>query len=243
MPGPDRDVLDRLARSLPDVPRWIETRSMLLSGDCELFGVEDGTESSFVVRDPEDVPISVVGCPHRHQIEAAVARGWEGDSLIAAPEDAPYVSSILPDWRPVPAKLHLLGDEARLLQVPEGAVRMLEPSELDGIEGVPDDLRSWLGLALSRDEPVAASLEEGRPVAFCCAASRTETLWDISIDTLDGFRRRGHAARSVAYMIEHMRPLRPVWGAEETNPASLGLAAKLGFVVVDELVVFHTPRN
>ncbi len=40
-------------------------------------------------------------------------------------------------------------------------------------------------------------------------------------------------------MIEHLRPLRPVWGAENTNPASLGLAAKLGFVAVDELLVFR----
>jgi hypothetical protein len=35
----------------------------------------------------------------------------------------------------------------------------------------------------------------------------------------------------------------PVWGAEEWNRASLGLAARLGFVPVDELVVFHPARD
>ena len=33
--------------------------------------------------------------------------------------------------------------------------------------------------------------------------------------------------------------LRPVWGAEEWNQASLGLAAILGFSPVDEMVVFR----
>jgi hypothetical protein len=43
-------------------------------------------------------------------------------------------------------------------------------------------------------------------------------------------------------MIEYLRPLRPVWGAEETNLPSLRLAARLGFVPVDELLVFRAPR-
>jgi RimJ/RimL family protein N-acetyltransferase len=34
--------------------------------------------------------------------------------------------------------------------------------------------------------------------------------------------------------------LRPVWGAEERNRASLRLAERLGFVPVDELFVFRT---
>lgn len=37
--------------------------------------------------------------------------------------------------------------------------------------------------------------------------------------------------------------LRPVWGAEETNSASLGLAKKLGFEPVDEVAVFHPSRR
>jgi hypothetical protein len=49
----------------------------------------------------------------------------------------------------------------------------------------------------------------------------------------------------VAYMIKHMRDqdknnnLR----AEKWNRALLGLAAGLGFVPVDELVVFYSPGN
>ena len=49
----DRAILDRLVRALPDVPQWVETRSMLLSGRCEVFGLKEGEDLGFVVRDAE----------------------------------------------------------------------------------------------------------------------------------------------------------------------------------------------
>jgi RimJ/RimL family protein N-acetyltransferase len=114
---------------------------------------------------------------------------------------------------------------------------LLELSE--SLDHLPPDLRSELRITAGRS-PIVVSLEEGHPVSFCYAASRTESLWDIAIDTLEEFRRRGHAARCVAFMVRLMgkEGLRPVWGAEEWNRASLGLAAKLGFYPVEELVVF-----
>ncbi len=54
-------TLGRLARILPDVPRWVETRSMLHSCRYEVFGLEEGGDPGFVVRDTEDVLISVAG--------------------------------------------------------------------------------------------------------------------------------------------------------------------------------------
>lgn len=233
----DKRLLDHLARALPDVPRWIETRSMLLSDGCELFGVDE-QEPSFVVRDPE--LISVVGYPSPGEIREAASRG--SADLLAFPENRDHVSEALPDWTGVRAMLHLLGDAPRLPEVPEGSVRLLAASEIRALERLPPDLRSELESAAG-ESTIVAALEEERLVSFCYAASRTEGLWDVAIDTLEGHRRRGHAARCVGYMVERMRPLRPVWGAEETNPASLGLAAKLGFVVVDELIVFHPPRD
>ena len=62
-------------------------------------------------------------------------------------------------------------------------------------------------------------------------------------NTLVEHRNLGHAARCGDYMIKHMRlrGKQPVWGAEETNAPSLGLAARLGFVLVDSLPVFRPP--
>jgi RimJ/RimL family protein N-acetyltransferase len=240
----DRAILNRLAQALPDVPRWVETRSMLLSGRCEVFGLKEEEDLDFVVRDAEDVLISVVGHPGRDAIEEAAAREWEGDVVIAAPESGSHVAAALPGWRAVSATQHLLGDAPRLPRVPEGAVRWLEESELEMVDGLPPDLLSELRLAARRSS-IAAGLDGGRPVSFCYAAAQTEGLWDISIDTLEEYRNQGHAGRCVAYMVEHMREKgkQPVWGADEWNRASLGLAAKLGFVPVNELIVFHPARS
>ena len=63
-------------------------------------------------------------------------------------------------------------------------------------------------------------------------------------NTLVEHRNLGHVARCGGdYMIKHMRlrGKQPVWGAEETNAPSLGLAARLGFVLVDSLPVFRPP--
>lgn len=209
---------------------------MLLSGECELFGLEESGEVSVVVRNAGFPLISVVGRPSEAAIQEA-ATGRRDHEVIVPPENGDLVAAALPGWEGSPATLHLLDDEGRLPRVPAGSVRLLEPAELDAIEGLPRDLRSELaGAACS--SPIAASFEDGRPVAFCYADC-TESLWDIAIDTLEGYRRRGHAARCVAYMIEHLRPLRPVWGAGNTNQASLGLAARLGFVPVDKLLIFR----
>ena len=215
---------------------------MLLSGRCEVFGIEEDGDPSFVVRDTEDVLISVVGRPGRDAIEEAVARGWEGDVLITPPENEAYVSAALPGWKAVSATLHLLGDTPRLPPVPAGTVCLFDPPELTAMDWLPLDLLAEFRVSYS---PIAASLADGRPVSFCYAAARTEGLWDISINTLEGFRNQGYAARCVAFMVERMesRGLRPVWGAEEWNRASLGLAAKLGFVPVDSLLVFRPTPN
>jgi hypothetical protein len=43
----------------------------------------------------------------------------------------------------------------------------------------------------ARRMPVAASFADRRPVSFCYAAAQTESLWDISIDTLAGIGAEG----------------------------------------------------
>jgi predicted GNAT family acetyltransferase len=67
----------------------------------------------------------------------------------------------------------------------------------------------------------------------------TETLWDVGIDTLEGHRRRGHAAACFHALAAWMagRGRQPVWSAYEDYPPSLTLAAKLGFQPVDRIAV------
>jgi GNAT superfamily N-acetyltransferase len=87
---------------------------------------------------------------------------------------------------------------------------------------------------------VAAAILEGVAVAFCYPAYETETLWDVSIDTLEPYRRRGLARTCFEFLCDHMAAHGkvPVWGALASNSASLSLAARLGFEEVDRSIVF-----
>lgn len=234
---PDRAALNRLARSLPDIPRWVEPRSLLFSGECEVFGAGEG---GFVVRDPEDAGISVVGHPSPLAIREAVARGWEDEAVFSPPESRSLVSEALPEWEIGSAIFHLADDLSKLLDAPTGDARIAVPSDID-FEDLPDDLRPWIETTFARGTPVAAEFSDGHAVSFCCAVSISESLWDISVDTIAEYRNRGFAAWCVSVMTRHMLPLHPVWAAEESNTPSMRLAAKLGFVPVDALDVFRRP--
>ncbi len=240
----------RLAALLPDVPRFVETRAMLLEGSCEILGLEeDAASPSFVVRDGEEDLVCVVGYPVREAVAEAVARNGNAGAVIAMPENVSRVAQAVPGRDPQPAILHLLGEDERLPGATEGEpVRLLSgPEELRLLPpGLRTELRAELERALRRGMPTVAVFVGGVPVSFCYVASETEGLWDVSIDTLEEHRRQGHAARCAASLIRHMRDTagkEPVWGAVESNASSMGLAAKLGFVPVDRVFVFEPVRS
>ena len=240
------EELASLAALLPDVPRFLETRGMLLGGYAEVTGFEEGGEAlpSFVARDAEEGLVCVVGTPEAAAISDAVARNGDRGALISMPENVSRVRQALPGWEAQPAALHRLAGYGRLPETPEGEVRLLSRHEdLTRLPpGFRAELRAELGRALRRGAAVAATFVEGVPVSLCYAAAETEGLWDVSIDTLEGHRRRGHAARCAAYMVRHMRDTtgkEPVWGALLSNAASMGLAERLGFVIVDRFFVFE----
>ena len=152
----------------------------------------ESEELSSVVRDTGYPLISVVGHLSEEAIREEVA-GAAGYEVLVPPENETHVATALPGWEAVSATLHLLGYEPRLPRVPAGIVRLLEPSELESIFGLLSRLRSEFAVA-TRRSPIAASLAGGRPVAFCYSV-QTESLWDISINTLEGHRGLGYASR------------------------------------------------
>ncbi|MEX2332807.1 MAG: GNAT family N-acetyltransferase, partial [Pseudohongiella sp.] len=70
-------------------------------------------------------------------------------------------------------------------------------------------------------------------------ASETESLWDISIDTVESYRRQGYATAAVVQLMGLMlrRGKVAVWGALQSNSASMKLAQYLGFSEIDEIWV------
>jgi RimJ/RimL family protein N-acetyltransferase len=225
-----------LTEQLPDIPRWVEARSLLLDGDPEITGLSIAGELSAVIRDPEDDTVFVVGVPDPDAILAAVARRTGACDVVCGIEAGDRLARLAPDWTPQPAIIHEMAGEGRL-PAPEGCAFI----GLAAIARTPmeDELREELRDAARRTE-IAASLVDGAPVAFCYAGAVTETLWDVGIDTLPAHRRAGHAAGVAAFVIGHMaaRDKRPVWASLVDNPASWRLARKLGFQEVDRIMIF-----
>src|SRR4051812_44418382 len=95
-----------LARRLPDLPRWVEVRDCLLSGDCEVFGLTETPALALVVRDPATDFIMIVGAPQAIAIQSAAAANAGRGDLVAPPEHADLVARALPHWRRTRAVLH-----------------------------------------------------------------------------------------------------------------------------------------
>ncbi len=233
---------DDLASALPDIPRWVEVRGMLLSGRGRILQLDTRSPLSAVVRQDDTGLAAVLGCPPASCIVEGASRAKE---LLVAREDADWVAAALPEWHRERAVLHQLATDATLPHVPRGAVRDLRLEELGQIVGLDETLRSELTVELHAGTTVAAALDGGRPVAFCYAGAATERWWDIAIDTLEPFRRQGHATRCVTYQIRRQAGAGryPVWGAMLSNAPSKRMAERLGFVAVDSIEVFSRPET
>jgi len=225
-----------LAARLPDVPRLVETRAMLLSGACEVLG--DPQAGNYVVRSLDTTLAAIVGRPSPAAIRDAATR-TDGVDVLCPEDAAGPAASALPEWSARPATIHVLRDErAAAHREPRLDVRLVGGEEPIPLGHLPAPLRQEMEAARRRS-PLSVGFAAGVAVSFAYAPWQTEALCDVSIDTLAGYRQRGLGAATAWLLIEHMRARgkQPVWGAMEGNVASLRLAARLGFVPVDRLIV------
>ena len=239
MPG--RSVAS-LAELLSDEPGWIDLKGLLLTGRCDVWAEADPA-AGFVARSWDYPFAALFGRPRAELILAATAAGQaafadaypaEEWQLLAPPAARSLVEDTLTGWRRQEIALFRWrgrvegpDPEAEILLLAEGHREV----GLD-FDGVPESSRREYELDWVSRRPMAVALTDGRPVSFCYAAVTTETLWDVSVETLAPFRRRGLAGACFLALEAHMAQmgLTPAWGAMLDNPASLGLAVKLGFV-------------
>jgi GNAT superfamily N-acetyltransferase len=226
--------------ALPDLPRWVEARGMLLSGRCEI--VSSGESPGNVLLQARSAPLIVIaGNPPLEPLAAGAAQPGVG-IVLCAPEKADEVRPLLEGWKQVGAVIYrLAGDDHPVARGPAGyEIGILAEKDGSGRLGhLPQLLRDEISSALSGGH-VAAAIKDGVPVSFCYPVWETETLWDVSVDTLESHRNHGLGAACAAFLIDHMRrhEKEPVWGAQEDNAPSLAVAANLGFARVDRMVVF-----
>lgn len=248
----------RLAAALtrvPDVPRSVDTRGMLLSGRAQIHAAPDAdlSRDGFLVVVRDVSVASVVGHPSADEIRAVVT-SLSGDvNLLAQSEDAAHAAAALHGWKQRTAIIHVLPGVMPWESENDPGVRVFTRETAPKLDHLPDGLRrevmdalrgrttarfvpgvlpEVVGPSNPATVPVAAVWADRKPVAFCYPVWQTETRWDVSIDTLVEYRQRGYGVRAARALIRHMRRdgRAPVWGALDTNRPSRALAARLGFI-------------
>ncbi|MGB5659508.1 MAG: hypothetical protein WBO54_08500, partial [Thermoanaerobaculia bacterium] len=195
-----------LASLLSDEPRWIDLKGLLISGRCDIWS-ESESEDGFVARS-WDYPFAAIhAMPGAGLIRQAVEASRSASQgqyptdewqLLAPPESQAAVQPSLPGWRRSSVHLHRwegelerpdLDVDVRIDLLPDGhgAVGLT-------FDHVPATARHEYTLDWVAKRPMAVAIVEGLPVTFCYAAFTTEGLWDVSIETIKPYRRRGLAA-------------------------------------------------
>jgi GNAT superfamily N-acetyltransferase len=251
---------------VPDLPRWIDTRGMLLSGRSQVCAPAGGAEASMIVAVPDAALASVVGCPPVDALLDVVSSLAGDVNVLSQLEHADYVASALAAWQRQRAIIHVLPPRLDKWPETDRGARIFSRETAPRFDHVPEYLRRELldalnGRTVSRfvpghlpssttvvsrvPVPMAAVWADGRPVSFCYPVWQTETLWDVSIETLPAYRGQGFGVRAARTLIGHMRARgrAPVWGALEANGASRALAARLGFVETAGIAVFSAASS
>ncbi|HEX5474362.1 MAG TPA: GNAT family N-acetyltransferase [Vicinamibacterales bacterium] len=259
-------MIDVALERVPDVPQRVDTRGMLLSGRAEVvFPSEpESAADGFVVSVPDAGLASIVGRPPRALIRDAVERLEGHVNVLCLPADAAYVAAALAGWLPAVAILHTLPHRPEWSAEVDEASRVFTAVDTPHLTHVPGPLRRELLDALrgrttarfvpgelpDRDAPppleavpMSASWAGALPVSFCYPVVRTESWWDVAVETIEAYRRQGHAGRAVRALVRHLWTTgrAPVWGTLDDNTGSLALARQLGFREVGRLTVFAAP--
>ncbi|HEY1817053.1 MAG TPA: GNAT family N-acetyltransferase [Kofleriaceae bacterium] len=214
----------------PDLPRWVEANGIASDPASWRAAVGDGIA---VGHDAARL-IVIVGDADPDAITALADARGEHAMLVAIerPELAAATKRVHER-----AILHTLTDPGAL---PDGD----GAAPLDELpNGLDEPLASELAWAHSRG-PIWAAWVDGAPASFAYAPWRSAAWFDVSVDTLPAARQLGLGTIVAAALIraERARGRDPVWGANESNAASLALARHLGFQPIDELWVC-APRS
>lgn len=226
------EIRQRCLSRLPDLPLWVETRDLLLRENSRLF--ENSNRTGFVVWSTEAGLGSVVGEPEPRTLAQAAG---DVPELLAFPDNIERVRSLVPEFNAEIATVFSAPEQ--LPPAPPHRCGAITLSEISAQTHLPDDLFAELAKAAEARVPVVAAFDGPLPVAFSYVASETESLWDVSIDTIESHRRQGYAAAAALHLIRSMKRKgkSAVWGALESNRASANLAHRLGFLETGRLWV------
>jgi hypothetical protein len=211
---------------LPDEPRWVEAHGIAADPTSWRTDLRTGYAIG------NDAAALAIIAPDTDSGGAiAISREHPAHTILVSTDD--LAAALRGTGRTVTrALLHVLADATQLPDL-DGACEL--PADA-ALAHCPADLAAEIERARPR---VWAAYVDGAPVSFAYASWRSARWFDVAVETLPGARQLGLATLVTAAMIRAERAAgrEPVWGADEGNHGSLRLAARLGFVVVDELWV------
>jgi hypothetical protein len=184
----------RLRASLPDLPRWVETRDLLASEASVVIPSPAG--DGFVVWSGEQGLGAVVGPPDPASVAHAARSVPE---LLAFPENVEAMRDLLSGFAEEPATIFRA--PAAQPPPPPHACRRIVREEIASLDHLAVDLHEDVSPAARHGRTGVAALDAGVPVAFAYVAAETEALWDVSIDTIPS-----HQTSFGAEVIVDVRP-------------------------------------
>ncbi len=220
----------QLLASLDDIPRWVETRDLLLNpNSClQIFSAPN----SFAVWLEQDAIGAIIGTPTE-----PLGGISHCDEILAFNNNYQMLANLLPTHLCEHANIYQQSGE---VGKSTHSVRSLTLHDIEPLAQSNNALFAELQWALFHGAPAFAALHHEQVVAFAYASAQSEHYWDMSIDTLAEHRQQGFACAAARALINAMNEQgkQGVWGALDSNEASNQLALKLGYQLVDELWLF-----
>jgi hypothetical protein len=228
---------------VPDLPTWVEARSLALNGRGRIVAQEPARDAWIALALDASVGV-VVGHPSPGALARAVAAGRARTTWLWPDADAPRGGDQVQDLPGLHARadIRMTLPAQRLARVrPDEAadVRWLMSAATTDLSMTDADERRAVTEALTVT-PVAASFDHGVPVSFCYASHETDAWWRVAALTVQAARRRGHARAVTTFVVDHYRgqSKAPVCLSREDEGPSRALALALGFVTTETVRVF-----
>ncbi len=220
-----------MLETIPDRPEMVDFRGMLLRDDGWILPDDPDATGWVYGSDPVEVACGwgdVTDDLLREALESRPAMG------LILTEDAPSFP-YLEGRRQGLCVLHRLLPEhtpPRSFELPEGVTIEVWDRVADGaLAHAPEYLQKEMAGAAVRCG-LSVVCVDGLPVSFCYGHHESETYWDVSVDTLEAYRRRGLSRLSFFHRagIYADNGKQPAWGAMTDNAPSNAMAKALGFV-------------
>jgi hypothetical protein len=229
---------NQLLRAIPDRPESVEIRGLLLEPSTDLRGDAAGA----VLFSAAFSLIALLGAPRDALILDALRDAGDG-ALGGDGADGWTVIALRPHAHPAlawtRATAMTLRDTSLLERAVDAARACVSPLTRDELARVPADYLAEMSAALAIGTVMCARVDD-QLASFAYVGFRSESYFDLSVDTIEPKRGRGLAQLTAAALIVDEQETRggmPVWSALESNAPSMGAGHKLGFVEVGEVWV------